>query len=171
MPSKAPASRLGAARRACRGSLCREARAHRWRAQRWNLAPAARIARRAAGMAMTLYSSMSWLGSSLISGHDVLWRNSLGETCLRDEGFQGVSGRLGSRSGDTSLCSRGLEAGRAFFRAGAALLMLATATAPSESVAQAVGQDALSIKNRNVDVSRAGATALPRSEGDQALVD
>ena len=135
------------------------------------MAPAARIARRAAGVAMTLFSSTSWLGSALISGHDVLWRNSLGETSLRDEGFQGVSGRLGARSGDTSLCSRGLEAGRAFFRAGAALLMLATATAPSESVAQAVGQDALSIKNRNVDVSRAGATALPRSEGDQALVD
>src|SRR5215831_15743322 len=108
MPSKTPASRLSLARRACRGLLRREARAHRRRAQRRNSPTAAWIAPRAAAMAITAFSSTSWLGSALISGHDVLWRNRRAETSLRDEGFQGVTGRLGA-SGDTLPCGRGLE--------------------------------------------------------------
>jgi hypothetical protein len=68
-----------------------------------------------------------------------------------------------------------LEAFRALFRAGAVVLALAgplgALIAPIESAAQAVGQDATPIKDRNIDVSREGATELPRSEGDQALHD
>lgn len=41
------------------------------------------------------------------------------------------------------------------------------ATAPTGSAAQ----EAIPVKARHIDVSRAGATELPRSEGDQALVD
>src|SRR2546423_8040370 len=70
---------------------------------------------------------------------------------------------------------RKLGALAALFRAGAVVLTLAgplaALIAPTESAAQAIGQDFMPVKNRNIDVSRAEATQLPRSEGDQALVD
>ena len=63
----------------------------------------------------------------------------------------------------------------AFLRVGAAALTLAAplavVAAPTEGAAQAVGQDALPIKDRHIDVSRAGTTESPRSEGDQALAE
>lgn len=49
--------------------------------------------------------------------------------------------------------------------------LLAVATTPSPVAAQAVGHDAMPIKDRNMDVSREAATQQPRSEADQALVD
>jgi len=58
--------------------------------------------------------------------------------------------------------------------AGAAVLALVASfvvAAPTHSVAQAALQNSQLLKDRNMDVSRAGATQLPRSEGDQALVD
>jgi hypothetical protein len=74
---------------------------------------------------------------------------------------------------DISLRDHVLLAGQAIFRAVAVVLFLAGPLAavitPAESAAQAVGQDAMPIKNRNIDVSREAAAALPRSEGDQAL--
>jgi hypothetical protein len=71
---------------------------------------------------------------------------------------------------------RALYAIRALLRVGTVALTLgaplAVLVAPTEGVAQAIGQDALPlIKSRNLDVSREGATQLPRSEGDQAIVD
>jgi hypothetical protein len=70
---------------------------------------------------------------------------------------------------------RVVDALRALLRAGAVVLALAgplaASIAPTESAAQPVGQDAMPIKDRNIDVSREGATKLPRSEDDQALVD
>jgi hypothetical protein len=82
---------------------------------------------------------------------------------LRDQGLRRPSCRF-----------RALAAGKALFRAGTVVPVLAWSlalSAPTESAAQAIGQDALPVKNRNVDVSREGATELPRSEGDQALID
>ncbi len=64
-----------------------------------------------------------------------------------------------------------LDAFGALVRAGAVTLTLAASIAPSESVAQAVGQEAVPVKDRHIDASRAGATQQPRSEGDQAIVD
>ena len=68
-----------------------------------------------------------------------------------------------------------LDAGRAFFRAGTVVLTLvgplAVAMTPTTSAAQAIGPDAMPVKNRNIDASRARAAQLPRSEGDQAIVD
>ena len=108
---------------------------------------------------------------------------------LRDEDFQISVGRLGAPSGEQFASStlpgaaaldipfRGwvLDAFRALFRAGTVVLTLAgplaALIAPTESAAQAVGQDAAPVKNRNIDVSREGATKAPRSEEDQALVD
>lgn len=60
---------------------------------------------------------------------------------------------------------------RAFLHAGAVVLALAALAAPSQSAAQALGQDGVPIRDRNIDVSREGAAELPRSEGDQALAD
>jgi hypothetical protein len=60
---------------------------------------------------------------------------------------------------------------RAVARTGAVVLSLVGATAAAESVAQGVGQVAGPIKDRNTDVTREGATALPRSEADQAVVN
>ena len=51
------------------------------------------------------------------------------------------------------------------------MLALASALAPKECAAQVPQSDLLPIKNRNIEVSRAGATQLPRSEGDQSIVD
>ena len=108
---------------------------------------------------------------------------------LRDEDVQIPVGRLGAPSGEQFASStlpgtaaqdipfrgRVLDAFRALFRAGAVVLTLAgplaALIAPTESAAQAVGQDAAPVKNRHIDVSREGATKLPRSEDDQALVD
>jgi hypothetical protein len=112
---------------------------------------------------------------------------------LRDEGFQRSLSRCGALLVEQLASSavpdaapeqpaqgipfhgRVLDAGRAFLRAGAVVFTLAgtlaAATAPTESAAQALGQEAVRIKDRNIDVSRQGATELPRSEGDQALVD
>ena len=64
----------------------------------------------------------------------------------------------------------------AFLRAGAVVLALAgpiaVAITPTDSAAQATAeQDAKPIKDKHIGVSREGATKLPRSEGDQALVD
>jgi hypothetical protein len=64
-----------------------------------------------------------------------------------------------------------LDAFGALVRAGAVTLTLAASIAPSESVAQTVGQEAVPVKDRHIDASRAGATQQPRSEGDQAIVD
>ena len=47
--------------------------------------------------------------------------------------------------------------------------LLAPLIAPSASFAQTVGPD--TIRGRNIDVSRAGATKTPRAEGDQALLE
>ena len=49
--------------------------------------------------------------------------------------------------------------------------VLTLTTPPTTSSAQAVGQDARPVKERNVGVSRVRATQLPRSEGDQAVVE
>jgi hypothetical protein len=84
---------------------------------------------------------------------------------LRNGDFQGSLGRLGAP----------WDALAALCRAAAVALALAAPLgaliAPGESAAQAVGQAALPVKDRHLDVSRAGATQLPRSEGDQAIVD
>lgn len=62
-------------------------------------------------------------------------------------------------------------------RAGAALPMVAltilvgAAGWPTSAAAQAVAPDASPIKTMHAGASRAGATQLPRSEGDQAVVD
>ena len=64
-----------------------------------------------------------------------------------------------------------LDAFGALVRAGAVTLTLVASIAPSKSVAQANGQDAVPVKDRHIDASRAGATQQPRSEGDQAIVD
>ncbi len=64
----------------------------------------------------------------------------------------------------------GHTVGQRLARIGAIVVILA-ATTPSRSFAQTFGQDAAPIKERNIGVSRTRATALPRSEGDQALVD
>ena len=65
--------------------------------------------------------------------------------------------------------------GSAAYRGGGrlalALAALLAAAAPVKGLAQAARDDAQLVRDRNVDVSRAGATPLPRSEGDQALVD
>jgi hypothetical protein len=66
-----------------------------------------------------------------------------------------------------------LRAGIAVWRTGAialALVALLIAAAPV-SHAQTVRQEADLLRDRNIDVSRAGAAQLPRSEGDQVLVD
>ena len=60
---------------------------------------------------------------------------------------------------------------RTLFCAGAVAFALAASTLPSESLAQAGGQDATPVKDRNIGAARAGATRLPRSEGDQAIVN
>ena len=94
-------------------------------------------------------------------------------TNLRDQDYQRSLGHLGAPSVEQHAAlalGKALDAGRAFFRAGAVVLALAAA-GTSESFAQAAGQDATPIKSKHVDVSREGATQLPRSEGDQALVD
>ena len=112
---------------------------------------------------------------------------------MRNEDFQRSLGRLGASSveqlassalpraahaepaQDIPFRGRMLDALRALFHAGAVVLTLAgplaALIAPTESAAQAVGQDAVPVKDRNIAVSRAEATELPRSEGDQALVD
>lgn len=81
---------------------------------------------------------------------------------MRGADFQRLSGRIGGLPGELLRTGVLLSA-----LAGA----LAVAAAPTESAAQAGGQDTLPIKNRNIDVSREGATEAPRSEGDQALAD
>ena len=101
---------------------------------------------------------------------------------LRDEDFQISVGRIGAPPREPLASStlpdaaapsfpfrgRLLHASRALFRAGAVVLALAgplaAAVAPTGSAAQAVGQDATPVKNRNIDVSREQATKLPRSE-------
>jgi hypothetical protein len=103
------------------------------------------------------------------------------EMSLRNETLQRLTDGRGALAvkipaRDIPLRGRRLHtAGGALFRAGAVALTLAgpfaAAAVPTKSAAQAVGQDALPVKNRNIDVSRGGATQLPRSEGDQALVD
>jgi hypothetical protein len=62
----------------------------------------------------------------------------------------------------------------AAWRAGPVALMLAVmlaATAPGTTSAQGTRQEPPLVKDRNIDVSRAGAAQLPRSEGDQVLVE
>ncbi len=76
---------------------------------------------------------------------------------MRDAGFHSPLARLALRC----ICAVAL----------ALAGPLAAVTASAESAAQAAGQDAAPIMSRNMDVSRAGATELPRTEGDQALAD
>jgi hypothetical protein len=94
---------------------------------------------------------------------------------LRNGDLQTSSGRIGAppekRAPNIPFRARVLDAAKAFFRAGAVVLTLAGPMATTtKSAAQAVGQDALPVKSRHIDVSREGATQLPRSEGDQAIV-
>ena len=114
--------------------------------------------------------------------HAAFWRNS-GETNLRVNRHGALSVEDSALAGaapeksahDIAFGGRVLDAAGAFFRAGAVVLTLARSlaatTAPTGSAAQAVGRDAVPVKNRNVDVSREGATEQPRSEADQALAD
>jgi hypothetical protein len=94
---------------------------------------------------------------------------------LRNGDLQTSSGRIGAPpekpAPNIPFRTRVLDAAKAFFRTGAVVLTLAGPMAPAtESAAQAVGQDAMPVKSRHIDVSREGATQLPRSEGDQAIV-
>jgi hypothetical protein len=94
---------------------------------------------------------------------------------LRNGDLQTSSGRIGAPpekpAPNIPFRARVLDAAKAFFRTGAVVLTLAGPMAPAtESAAQAVGQDAMPVKSRHIDVSREGATQLPRSEGDQAIV-
>ena len=131
------------------------------------------------------FSSISWQGSALMLEHDTFWRNSR-EAGLRMGRFGAVSAQQltalalpaavrEERARDIPVRGRVLDAFRAHFRAGAVVLTLvgplAASIAPTEGSAQAVGQDAMPVKDRNIDVSREGATKAPRSEDDQALVD
>jgi hypothetical protein len=95
---------------------------------------------------------------------------------LRYGDHQRSSGRIGAPAEKPALNvtfrGRVLDAATALFRAGAVVLTLAGPIATAtETAAQAVEQDAMPVKNRHIDVSRGGATQLPRSEGDQAIVD
>jgi hypothetical protein len=89
---------------------------------------------------------------------------------LRDQDFQRALGRRGA-----PLMELPAHALSALCRAGAVVLTLAgplaALIAPSEGAAQAAGPAAMPVKDRNIDVSRSGATQAPRTEGDQALVD
>ena len=53
----------------------------------------------------------------------------------------------------------------------AMLFALVMALTPTGSAAQAVDPNAAPLKSKHVGVKREGATRLPRSEGDQAIVD
>ena len=95
---------------------------------------------------------------------------------MRNGDLQRSSGRISAPAEKLALNipfrARVLDAAKAFFRAGAVVLTLAGPIAmATESAAQAVGQDAMPVKVRHIDVSRERATQLPRSEGDQAIVD
>ena len=94
---------------------------------------------------------------------------------LRNGDLQTSSGRIGAPpekpAPNIPFRVRVLDAAKAFFRTAAVVLTLAGPMATAtESAAQAVGQDAMPVKSRHIDVSREGATQLPRSEGDQAIV-
>jgi hypothetical protein len=60
---------------------------------------------------------------------------------------------------------------RALLRTGAAALALAASLAGDGAAQWNAQATSVPIKSRNMDVSREGATQLPRSEGDQALAD
>ena len=76
--------------------------------------------------------------------------------------------RTGNDDGRSCRCQGWRRTGPALAMFSA--MLLATA-APTLDAAQAAGLDAGPIKARHGGASRAGATQLPRSEGDQAVVD
>src|SRR5262245_32213203 len=123
----------------------------------------------------TTTSATSWPGcrcergsrSRLISG-----MNALGGRCVRGKDLD-EDGHDALRPGVASPRDRVGRAGRAARRTGAvalALFALLMAAAPAGR-AQSAGQGGERLKDRNIDVSRAGAAQLPRTEGDQMLVD
>ena len=88
------------------------------------------------------------------------WGQYVGTTILRDEGFLK----------NIRPAYQALGAGKLLSRTGAAAALaglLAASIAPTGSAAQ----ELLPFKERNIGVTRSGATEQPRSEADQALVD
>src|SRR5262245_34772394 len=107
-------------------------------------------------------------GAGLISGMNALGGNGVRDTDLLNEDVDHPS-----RASFALLPDPLLRAGTAACRTSAvalAVVVLLIAAAPV-SRAQTARQGADLLRDRNIDVSRAGAAQLPRSEGDQALVD
>src|SRR5262245_2833610 len=64
-----------------------------------------------------------------------------------------------------------LIAGKAHPRLSTVVIAIAAVIACGDAGVQAIGQDTVPIKSRNLDVLREEATQLPRGEEDQAVVD
>jgi hypothetical protein len=104
----------------------------------------------------------------LISGMNALGGNCVPDTDLLNEDVDHLL-----RSSFVLAMDRLLRAGIAAWRTGATALVLVApliAGAPV-SHAQTARQGADLLRDRNIDASRAEAAQLPRSEGDQVLVD